>query len=102
MQSVGTPMIANGVHTGGLITRSTSNRKKKYHSGLGTYVVVVGSDLGPSSAPKYSDRKTIIPITIAAIHASLATMYGKNGLPSFFSAEDSLSYASLSPAFPAT
>ena len=36
MQIVGTPIVASGVSTGGLITRSSSKRKKKYHSGRGT------------------------------------------------------------------
>ena len=36
MQIVGTPIVASGVRLGGLITRSNSNRKKKYHSGRGT------------------------------------------------------------------
>ena len=37
MQIVGTPMVAIGVNFGTLrITRSTSNRKKKYQSGRGT------------------------------------------------------------------
>ena len=38
----------------------------------------------------------ITAITIAAIVASLATMYGKNGLPWFFRIEYSRRYASLS------
>jgi hypothetical protein len=33
---VGTPMVATGTSTGGLMTRSSSKRKKKYHSGRGT------------------------------------------------------------------
>ena len=33
---VGTPMVASGTSSAGLITRSSSNRKKKYHSGRGT------------------------------------------------------------------
>ena len=36
MQIVGTPIVASGVSTAGLMTRSTSKRKKKYHSGRGT------------------------------------------------------------------
>ncbi len=36
MPSVGTPIVASGTRLGGLTTRSTSNRKKKYHSGRGT------------------------------------------------------------------
>ena len=36
MQSVGIPIVASGVSSGGLMTRSSSNRKKKYHSGRGT------------------------------------------------------------------
>ena len=36
MQIVGTPIVANVVSSGGLMTRRTSKRKKKYHSGRGT------------------------------------------------------------------
>jgi hypothetical protein len=36
MQIVGTPIVAIGTSTAGLITRSSSKRKKKYHSGRGT------------------------------------------------------------------
>ena len=36
MQIVGTPIVATGTSDAGLITRSSSNRKKKYHSGRGT------------------------------------------------------------------
>ena len=36
MQIVGTPIVASGVRIAGLITRSSSKRKKKYHSGRGT------------------------------------------------------------------
>ena len=36
MQTVGMPIVAIGVSTAGLITRSSSKRKKKYHSGRGT------------------------------------------------------------------
>ena len=36
MHSVGTPIVATGVSTAGLMIRSTSKRKKKYHSGRGT------------------------------------------------------------------
>ena len=36
MQIVGTPIVATGVKIGGLMTRSSSNKKKKYHSGRGT------------------------------------------------------------------
>ena len=85
MQIVGTPIVAIGVNFGTFfITRRTSNRKKKYQSGRGTYVVVVGSALGPSSAPNISARNAITKITIIAMIESLATAYGKNGLPSFF------------------
>ena len=35
MQIVGTPMVAMNTSAGGLITRSSSKRKKKYHSGRG-------------------------------------------------------------------
>src|SRR5947209_5377113 len=71
--SVGTPIVASGTRLGGLITRRTSNRKKKYHSGRGTYVVVVGLALEPSSAPSTSDIVMITAITTHAIAASLAT-----------------------------
>ena len=36
MQIVGTPIVASGTRLGGLTTRRTSKRKKKYHSGRGT------------------------------------------------------------------
>ena len=36
MQIVGTPIVASGVRMAGLMTRSSSKRKKKYHSGRGT------------------------------------------------------------------
>ena len=36
MQIVGMPIVASGVRSGGLMTRSSSKRKKKYHSGRGT------------------------------------------------------------------
>src|SRR4051812_10247608 len=81
MQIVGTPTVANGTSAGGLMTRRTSKRKKKYHSGRGTYVVVVGSAFGPSSAPSTIDIVMMTIITITAITLSLATAYGKNGLP---------------------
>ena len=35
MQIVGTPIVASGISSAGLITRSSSKRKKKYHSGRG-------------------------------------------------------------------
>src|SRR5215813_7793866 len=99
MQIVGMPIVASGTRAAGLITRSNSNRKKKYHSGRGVYVVVVGSALGPSSAPRVSDMKMITPITTQAISASLATAYGKNGLPCAFRIEYSRRYCSFSCLF---
>ena len=36
MQIVGMPIVASGTSTDGLMTLSSSNRKKKYHSGRGT------------------------------------------------------------------
>ncbi len=36
MHSVGMPIVAIGTSSFGLITRSSSKRKKKYHSGRGT------------------------------------------------------------------
>ena len=36
MHRVGIPTVAIGTSSGGLITRSSSKRKKKYHSGRGT------------------------------------------------------------------
>ena len=36
MHAVGTPSVASGTRLGGLMTRRTSNRKKKYQSGRGT------------------------------------------------------------------
>jgi hypothetical protein len=73
MQIVGTPMVASGVSSGRLMTFSSSKRKKKYHSGRGVYVVVVGSALGPSSAPRMSDMRMIASMTTHAIAPSLAT-----------------------------
>ena len=35
MPSVGTPIVARPTKFAGLITRSSSKRKKKYHSGRG-------------------------------------------------------------------
>ena len=70
---MGIPIVATNTSSGGLTTRSSSKRKKKYHSGRGVYVVVVGSALGPSSAPSRMDIRTITPIVIAAIALSLAT-----------------------------
>ena len=35
MQIVGMPIVASGTSAGGLMTRSSSKRKKKYHSGRG-------------------------------------------------------------------
>ena len=35
MHSVGMPTVARMTSAGGLTTRSSSNRKKKYHSGRG-------------------------------------------------------------------
>src|SRR5579875_2251502 len=100
MHSVGTPIVAIGVNFGTfLMTRRTSKRKKKYQSGRGTYVVVVGLALGPISAPNSSDSTMITIITIMAMTASLATAYGKNGLPSFFRMEYSRRYSSFSAWF---
>src|SRR5437763_15614018 len=99
MQIVGTPIVASGTSAGGLMMRSTSKRKKKYHSGRGTYVVVVGSAFGPSSAPKISDMRMIVPTTITAMIESLATAYGKNGLPAALCRAYSLRYCSFSRWF---
>ena len=74
MAIVGTPTVAIAVNFGTLrITRSNSNRKKKYQSGRGTKVVVVGFAFGDSSAPNISDKKMITPSTIAAMIESFAT-----------------------------
>ena len=35
MQTVGMPIVARATYSGGLMTRSSSKRKKKYHSGRG-------------------------------------------------------------------
>ena len=35
MQIVGMPIVASATRLGGLMTRSSSKRKKKYHSGRG-------------------------------------------------------------------
>ena len=73
MQIVGMPIVASGTSTAGLMTLSSSKRKKKYHSGRGTYVVVVGSAFGPSSAPRMSDIITMASTVTAAITESFAT-----------------------------
>src|SRR5262245_48266586 len=91
----GMPSVATKTSSGGLITRSSSKRKKKYHSGRGTYEVVVGSAFGPSSAPRISDMKMITIRTMQAISESLPTAYGKNGLPLAFSALYSRRYCSF-------
>ena len=36
LATIGVPIVARPTRLGGLITRRTSNRKKKYHSGRGT------------------------------------------------------------------
>src|ERR671925_456650 len=87
MQMVGIPIVASGVSSGGLTTRRTSKRKKKYHSGRGTYVVVVGSALGPSSAPKMIDIVMMASRTMHAMIESFVTAYGKNGFPCDFRIE---------------
>src|SRR4051812_5034693 len=99
MQKVGTPMVANGTSSGGLITRRTSKRKKKYHSGRGTYVDVVGSALGPNSAPRTIDIVMMTTITNSIMMLSFATAYGKNGLPLDFSSAYSRRYSSFSRWF---
>src|ERR1700689_604113 len=99
MQIVGTPIVASGTRLGVLMMRRSSNRKKKYHSGRGTYVVVVGLALEPSSAPRTSDIVMMTAITITAMIESLATAYGKNGLPCAFSIEYSRRYSSFSRWF---
>src|SRR3954466_10589581 len=96
MQIVGTPTVANGTSAGGLMTRRTSKRKKKYHSGRGTEVFVVGSALGARSARRTIDIVMITIITITAITLSLATAYGKNGLPLVFRIAYPRRYCSLS------
>src|SRR4028119_2244361 len=72
MQIVGTPIEASGVSDGGLMTRRTSKRKKKYHSGRGVYVVVVGSTFGPSSAPRPSDLPTVEIMTTTATREAVS------------------------------
>src|SRR6185437_3342129 len=97
MQIVGTPIVARSVNLGMFfITLRTSKRKKKYQSGRGTYVVVVGSALGPISAPNMAARKMMTIMTMTAISESLATAYRKNGLPLFFRSAYSRRYASFS------
>src|SRR3954447_12314376 len=99
MQIVGMPIVASGTSAGGLITRSSSKRKKKYHSGRGVYVVVVGSALGPSSAPSTIDMRMIDSMTTQAMAESLATAYGKNGFPCVLRIEYSRRYCSFSARF---
>ena len=99
MQMVGIPTVAMNTSAGGLTTRRSSKRKKKYHSGRGVYVVVVGSAFGPSSAP---NRIAIAMITNRTMHAmaeSLSTAYGKNGFPCDFRMWYSRRYCSFSRAF---
>src|SRR5215217_7440853 len=98
-QSVGMPMVAMNTSSGGLTTRSSSKRKKKYHSGRGVYVVVVGSALGPSSAPNSTAIRMMTASTKTAMNESLATAYGKNGLPCDFRTWYSRRYFSFSRAF---
>jgi hypothetical protein len=62
-------------------------------------VVVVGSAFGPSSAPRTSAMRMMIPTTIAAMIESLATAYGKNGLPWDLRTEYSRRYSSFSRRF---
>src|SRR3954466_4447643 len=99
MQIVGMPIVASGTSAGGLITRSSSKRKKKYHSGRGVYVVVVGSAFGPSSAPRTIDMTMIDSMTTQAMAESFATAYGKNGFPWAFRIEYSRRYSSFSARF---
>src|SRR6266542_3586803 len=99
MATVGIPIVAIGTAQGGLITRSSSKRKKKYHSGRGVYVVVVGSTFGPCSAPSRTDSPTITSATISIIVVSFRTAYGKNGLPFFFRASYPRRYSSFSRLF---
>src|SRR3954466_6578654 len=70
MQMVGTPIVAMNTSAGGLITRSSSNRKKKYHSGRGGEGGVVGSAFGPSSAPSTIDITMMTSSTMQAIKLS--------------------------------
>src|ERR1700691_5020776 len=96
MPSVGIPIVASGTRLGGLITRRSSNRKKKYHSGRGVYVVVVGFAFEPSSAPSTSDSVMMHAITTHAMIESFATAYGKNGFPFDFRIAYSRRYSSFS------
>src|SRR6202035_1698485 len=75
MPIVGTPIVASGARLGGLMILSTSKRKKKYHSGRGTYVVVVGFALDPSSAPSPRDIVMITAITTQAIASSFSRLF---------------------------
>src|ERR1700749_2354285 len=59
MQMVGMPIVARATNSGGLTTRSSSKRKKKYHSGRGVEVVVVGSGVGHGSAPRMIELRRI-------------------------------------------
>jgi len=57
----------------------------------------VGFALGPCPAPRISDMAMITAITTHAIAPSLATAYGKNGLPLAFRIEYSRRYCSFLP-----
>ena len=60
---------------------------------------MVGFAFEPSSAPSTSDIVMITAITTHAMTASLATAYGKNGLPWDFRIEYSRRYSSFSRWF---
>ena len=62
-------------------------------------MVVVGFAFEPSSAPSTSDIVMMTAITTHAITASLATAYGKNGLPWAFRIAYSRRYSSFSRWF---
>ena len=81
MQIVGMPIVASGTSAGGLMTRSSSKRKKKYHSGRGVYVVVVGSAFGPSSAPRTIDMAMIDAMTTHGHRRVLRHRVGEERLP---------------------
>ena len=70
---VGMMIVANRTRFGPFSTRKSSNRKKKYQSGRGTYVVVVGSAFGPCSAPKTIESRAMTRTTTRAIVESFST-----------------------------
>src|SRR5919206_191984 len=68
MQIVGMPIVASGTSAGGLITRSSSKRKKKYHAGHGR---VLRDRVGEERLPlRLQDRVLAeVLLLLGAVHA---------------------------------